>query len=76
MDNSLQRTLLRRLDVRLVGSDIKFGYVNRLVMRVSKEVECEVEQPREVLAFLDVLHIVVLNFEGLSRLACLSQRLK
>jgi hypothetical protein len=61
----IERTLLRGLDVRFVGSDIKFGYINRLVVCVSKEVECEVEQPREVVALLDVLHIVVLDFEGL-----------
>jgi hypothetical protein len=48
-----------------VGCDIESRYVNGLVVRVAEEVECEVEEAGEVVAFFDVIDVVVLDFEGL-----------
>ena len=57
--------LLWRFDVGAVGRDIELGHIYRLVVGVAKKVKRKVEKTWEVVAFFDVLNVVVLNFEGL-----------
>lgn len=58
------RVLLGGLSVRGVCRYVEFGDVNWLVVRVAEEIECKVQKPREVITFLYVLDVVVLDLEG------------
>lgn len=60
-----RRTLLWRLDFGFILRDVEFGDIYRLVVRMSKEVESKVEQAWQVFTLLDVLDVVILDFEGL-----------
>lgn len=56
------------LSIRGVGCDIEFGHVDRFVVRVAEEVKCKVEKAGKMIAFFDVVNVVILDFEGLTLL--------
>jgi hypothetical protein len=63
--------LSRRLKIGSISCDVEFGDIDGLAVCMSQEVKHEVEKSREIVAFLDVLDVVVLDLERLRGLLAL-----